>query len=359
MLETIREYARELLEQSEDPAELRDRHLALCLEFVERAEPELTGPDQRGWYERLALEQDNIREALAYACDTGDGERALMLAGTIWRFWWNHGYIEEGAHWYERAFAVGEPASAKARARALVGVAHLDESRGDVGGARRHFEEAARLLRSIGETRWLIVALMHLVGLTHELGDRDRAARLSEEARVLAEESGDIRGASLLKLNEASRLLDETGDPDLVRSSCEEALERLRAIGDSYGVASALNGLAEVALRSGDTGAACAHLRESIELSRSIGDAQTLGFAFALVAAAAFERRYVDASAALWGAREALCKAHGFDTGVEPWLDEIRTATRMHEESADAAWATGLQLDLDAAVRRALEPVAA
>ena len=33
-----------------------------------------------------------MREALGYACDTGDGERALMLAGTIWRFWWNRGY---------------------------------------------------------------------------------------------------------------------------------------------------------------------------------------------------------------------------------------------------------------------------
>ncbi|HYZ89078.1 MAG TPA: adenylate/guanylate cyclase domain-containing protein, partial [Myxococcales bacterium] len=106
MLETIREYGRELLEQTGELDAVRDRHLDFFLDLVKQAEPELTGPDQRRWYDLLALEQDNIREALAYACENGDGERALMLAGTIWRFWWSHGFIAEAEHWYERAFAI-------------------------------------------------------------------------------------------------------------------------------------------------------------------------------------------------------------------------------------------------------------
>jgi len=119
MLETIREYGVELLDASGESDEIRDRHLDFFLALVVEAEPNLTGPDQRQWYDRLRLEQDNLREALAYACDSGDGERALMLAGTIWRFWWNRGYTDEAGHWYERAFAVEEGASVEARARAV------------------------------------------------------------------------------------------------------------------------------------------------------------------------------------------------------------------------------------------------
>src|SRR5207253_11084595 len=152
-LETIRGHARELLEQSEEADALRDKHLSLCLALVEEAEPNLTGPDQKVWYDRLALEQDNIREALAYACDSGDGERALMLAGTIWRFWWNRGYTDEAGHWYERAFAVEEGASVEARARAFFGFAHVSESRGDSEQTLIRMREAADLFRQIGDTR--------------------------------------------------------------------------------------------------------------------------------------------------------------------------------------------------------------
>jgi len=162
MLETIREYGVELLDASGESDEIRDRHLDFFLALVVEAEPNLTGPDQRQWYDRLRLEQDNLREALAYACDSGDGERALMLAGTIWRFWWNRGYTDEAGHWYERAFAVEEGASVEARARAFFGFAHVSESRGDSEQTLIRMREAADLFRQIGDTRWLVLALTHL-----------------------------------------------------------------------------------------------------------------------------------------------------------------------------------------------------
>src|SRR6266403_457988 len=111
MLETIREFGRERIEGSSERDEIRDRHLGFFLQLVEQAEPKLTGPEQRRWYDRLVVDNDNLREALAYACESRDGERALMLAGTIWRFWWNRGRIAEASLWYERAFAVGQNAS--------------------------------------------------------------------------------------------------------------------------------------------------------------------------------------------------------------------------------------------------------
>jgi tetratricopeptide (TPR) repeat protein len=339
MLETIREYGIELLDTSGEIGAVRDRHLDFLLALVEEAEPQLTGPNQRDWYSRLRTEQDNIREALAYACDSGDGERALMLAGTIWRFWWNRGDTSESAHWYERAFAVGDEASPKARARALLGLAHVDESRGNAAAARRRFEEAAELLGSVGETRWRIVALVHLIGHVHDAGEWERAERLTEEASSLAAETGDVRAASLIRLNEAWKRLE--GDADL---------DSVRAVS---GIASGLGQLAAVSLRSGDIDRACGYLRESIELSRSIGDAQSLAIDIGLVAAAASARGEPVRSARLWEARDALCKALGLDAWLPRWLEEVRPAARAVEGRA----AGDHELDLDAATELALEVV--
>ena len=88
-----------------------------------------------------------------------------MLAGSYWRYWWTRGQIDEGERWYEVALAVGDGASDTARARGLFGLApHMTEARGDMRRAGEQFEAAAELLRAVGETRWLVLALTHLAG---------------------------------------------------------------------------------------------------------------------------------------------------------------------------------------------------
>jgi predicted ATPase/class 3 adenylate cyclase/Tfp pilus assembly protein PilF len=352
LLETIREYARELLERSEEWGEIHGRHLAFFLELVDRAEPELTGPDQRRWYERLALERDNVREALTYACGSRDGERALMLAGTIWRFWWNRGYIAEGSHWYEQALAIGQDASPTARARGVFGMAHMIEARGDVEQARISFEEAADLFRQMGETRWLILALTHLAAAHHALGDEQRARAMNEEALELAGESGDIRGAAIVRSNIGGSLFLE-GDDQPAAALLRDALEGLRSVGDIYGVAACLGTLAYIALRSDAVEAAAADLRESLQLSSSIGDAHSMASTLVAAAAAALALGDPGVAARLGGAIEAACSAHGFG------LDEIErqvmddTALTVRETLGDAfegEWTAGADLDLPAAV---------
>jgi tetratricopeptide (TPR) repeat protein len=238
MLETIREYALEALEASGETEEVRDRLLDYFLALVEEAEPNLTGADQREWYDRLAVEHDNVGEALGYACDSGDGERALMLAGTIWRYWWNRGFTVESAHWYARAFAVGGDASPTARARGVFGAAHIAEARGDAEQARIDFEEAVRLLGEIGETRWLILALTHLAEAYRALGHPERAAAIRLEALTLAQQSGDVRGEAVVKSNMANSLFAD-GDEERAASLYADALEGHRSSAMSTGRLSA------------------------------------------------------------------------------------------------------------------------
>ena len=350
MLETIREFAAELLASSSEVVRVRDRHLSFYLELVQEAEPQLTGPDQRGWFERLAHEQDNVREALASACDTADGERALMLAGTIWRFWWSRGQVDEASRWYERAFAVGEGASDTARARGLFGAAHMAEARGDVVRARDEFERAADLLRRIGETRWLILALAHLGGTYVEDPVRRESTYL--EALELAEASGDVRGAAIAKGNLGGHLF-EKGEEQRAVSLAEEALAGHRALADVYGIASSLSSLAEYALRRGDLEAAAANLRESLELSYSIRDTLSLSWTLALAASLVLARGDPEAAARLCAADDALRTEHGLE--ADPLLGEtMHAAGEVLGDRLDDICAEAQSLDLESAVALAV-----
>jgi predicted ATPase/class 3 adenylate cyclase len=353
MLETIREYAGDLLDRSGERDVFREHHLSFYLALVEEAEPNLTGSEQRQWYERLAMEQDNTREALTYVCESEDGERALMLAGTIWRFWWTRGQVAEASRWYERALAIGRDASETARARGLFGAAHMAEARGDVDQARIQFEESSRLLRRMGDTRWLILALAHLAG-TYLESDPQRSERISSEALALAEASGDRRGAAIVKGNLADHLLG-LGDDERAAALLGEALEGHRALGDVYGAANCLGNLAALAHRHGDVEAATANLRESLQLSYSIRDTLTLSWTLAIAAALLLTRGDPHVAARLCSADERLRRAHGID--LELSEDELHTVTGLRSalgDGLDEAWASGAELDLDAAVDLAL-----
>ena len=353
MLETIEDFAGELLAAGGESVSLRDRHLAFYLALVEEAEPQLTGRDQRAWFERLALEQENVREALAFACERGDGERALMLAGTIWRFWWTRGQIDEATRWYERAFAVGGDASEIARARGVFGAAHMAEARGDVAEAREQFEQAADLLRRVGATRWLILALAHLSG-TYE---PERAEMTYLEALAIAEASEDVRGAAIVKANFAD-LLRERGEDERAATLLEEALAGHRALGDAYGVASSLGNLADVAYHRGDARVARANVRESLQLSYSIGDELTLSWVLSLAAALVLAGGDAETAARLCAANDALCRDHGFEP--DPRLGETTNAVRTAlGDRFDEAWARGATLDLASTVELAVGALSA
>jgi tetratricopeptide (TPR) repeat protein len=357
MLETIREYAHELLERTDEAAEVRSRHVDHVLALVEQAEPQLTGPDQREWYECLTLEQDNVREALAYACDTGDAERVLMLAGTIWRFWWTRAAMEEPAHWYGRAFAVAGEASNLARARAIFGAAHVAEARGDNELAEQQFKEAADRFRLLGETRWLILALTHLATAHRRLGDPVRGELLNREALELALRNGDVRGAAVIRGNMAFDLL-AVGEEERARGLLQEALEGSRTVGDVYMIASCLMNLASIDLRAGESTHAADNLRESLELFSSIGDRRDLAAGIAVTAAAVLSRGDAGTSARLSAAAKAICESHGFelDPAEQRVLDEAVTGARRElAEDFEDAWATGAELDPGAAVELALK----
>jgi non-specific serine/threonine protein kinase len=83
LLETIRQYAREKLEEAGEAERTQDRHLAYFLDLAEEGDPKLRGPEQRVWLDRLDVEHDNLRAALHWSLTAGAGESALRLCGAL------------------------------------------------------------------------------------------------------------------------------------------------------------------------------------------------------------------------------------------------------------------------------------
>src|SRR5688500_706180 len=139
MLETIREYALERLEESGDAEDLRRRHAWYFLEFAEQAEPHLKGPQEVECLARLEDEHSKLRAALDWSQTTASVEGpeiGLRLASALWRYWEVRGYLTEGREWLTRTLAHdaatpharddgGRKTVQRARAGALNGAARL------------------------------------------------------------------------------------------------------------------------------------------------------------------------------------------------------------------------------------------
>jgi predicted ATPase/class 3 adenylate cyclase len=362
MLETIREFAAELLEEDVDHERFHDLHLGFFLRLVEEAEREVTGPQQAEWYRRLTSEQDNIREALEYACERRDAERGQLLAGSIWRFWMSHGYVDEAARWYERVLVLGE-SSPRARARALFGSGNVAETRTDMKLAVALFEQAIDLFRategSADDTRWLVISLTRVALDSTELGDLEKGKDLSAEALALARRTGDARGEAVILSNMAHQLTVE-GDAAGAEELIARALVGFRTVGDVYGVAGAHSDLALHAVGRGDIDAAAEHLRECLPLSASIGDALTLVHSLSIACAVALARGRDEACARLCSATEALCASNGFELYAleREVMDDTTEAVRARLGGRfTAEWSAGSALELEGAVELSLASI--
>ncbi len=148
MLETVREYALERLAASGEMDEVRGRHAAWCVAFAEQAESGLTGVEGSRWLDRLEVELDNLRVALAWLLDRGEAEAGLRLASATWFFWEARGGLAEGRSWLERVLeaTAAEPdaATVSERARALGLLGFIASNQGDYGLLNRLQDNLAR-----------------------------------------------------------------------------------------------------------------------------------------------------------------------------------------------------------------------
>jgi predicted ATPase/DNA-binding SARP family transcriptional activator len=208
MLEPIRQYAQEKLDESGEADELHHRHATFFLALAEEAEPELVGAQQSVWVERLEGEHDNMREALSWVLERGEASLALRLGAALWRFWHVRGYLSEGIRWLERALADSEAVSAATRLKALEGMGWLTQLQGDTERAEATYEEMLELSKELGDKGNVATALNSLGTVAAQQGDNERARiLLQENLHVLLELEKEENAATTLKRFHALNLL--------------------------------------------------------------------------------------------------------------------------------------------------------
>lgn len=162
MLEPVRQYAQEKLEESGDLEAVRDRHAASFLVLAEEAEASLDGPRHDEWMGRLALEHDNLRGALGWLFAVGDVELRLRLSGALGVFWHMRGHLREGRWWLETALASTGERLSSAQVKVLRWASYLAWEQSDY---RRSITLSEKLLvpaRKLGNKIGLAYALCNL-----------------------------------------------------------------------------------------------------------------------------------------------------------------------------------------------------
>jgi predicted ATPase len=185
LLEPVRQYARERLEQSGEADAFRRRHAEFFLGLAEEAAAELTGAHQQEWAKRLEAEHDNMRAALSWSLEN-EPETTLRLAGALARLWEMRARFLEGSAWFEAALRQSgraeAPSDAAARAKILSEAGTFAWHRGDYEYAIVLHGEALVLYRELGDDGGVAFAILCLGTQYLDKGDLERSAPFFEEA---------------------------------------------------------------------------------------------------------------------------------------------------------------------------------
>jgi predicted ATPase/DNA-binding SARP family transcriptional activator len=338
MLETVREYALELL-----GAERQSTALDMARYLADVAdEVEVEARVRAQALARLDPELDNIRAALAACAETGEAELELRLAGGIWRYWWVRGSPAEGIERIERALGASDGAPTVARAQALRGAAGLAWVLGDLERSKELAQAAIPVAVEAGST-WDEMAANTVLGVVANVeGDRALARHHHRRSMELSEQLGIEPFAQ--KLNLGVIALDE-GDYPEAQAMFEDVLAIHRRNESVEGIGTALLNLGVVHYALGEYEASLRAFEEARKCFEEVGFRAHVAHAFQGFAAyAASEGRFEDAARLLGQARGELDEIGApegdFAQNMVDWTKEQARAA-LGDDAFEAAYAAG------------------
>ncbi len=312
MLEPIRQYAREKLEEAGEAGEVHGRHAAFFLSLAERARPHLRAAPQVEWLARLERENGNLRAALTWTLSAGRIEEAARMGWSLWAFWWIHNYQREGRRWMERVLDGREELPPPVRARAIMAAEAMAYGQADGEAVERHARELMDLSRDLGGDAHAEAYARAGFGLVATVrGEYGAAVEHLEKGLPLFLESGEEDGMAAQTHTWIGTVLLLQGANDGAKRRFEEGLALGRHIGDRLAVCNALFNLAQLALSEEDLDLAARRFAEGIPPSEEMGDTGNVAHILEGLAVVAGKRGELGRSARLFGAAEGLIEEIG------------------------------------------------
>lgn len=396
MLETVRTYALERLEESAELEMLQAEHAKYFGEIaIKRIETEIYSEHALYWLDWLERELYNLRAMLSW-CLTAPGGVALgveVVFALTW-FWYRRGYFIEGLTWAERFMSLPElqtPSPLRAIVQQTYGILAIWKGEQDRGltqieasldylhiteevrwiapaliskavalinmgrdrDAQPLLEQAREIFMDIGEKYFLVIALVHLGNVELGLGNPEKARSVLEEAHSVARTLNEpwILSFVLNNLGEVARVEGQYG---LARTYYEECEHLLGTTGDRGDMARFVHSLGYIAQHEGDDQGAEAQFRTSLTQFRRLGNRRGIAESLAGLAGLKARQGHHCWGATLLGAAERLLQSTGGAwwpaDRVEVEQNRAIIKAALPEDAFADAWQAGEGMGIDDAI---------
>ena len=348
LLEPLRQYVAARL-TGDEAAETGRRHARYFQELAEQAEPELRGPNQLEWLERLETEHDNLRAALTWGLEAGEADLPQRTAAALTWFWIIRRHVTESVEWFDRALAA-DGGSAQARALALVhsGFISTMVRQDALEGCLARVREAEEQFIELGDGQGIMTARTYEAVILWFMRDLEASSRRFAEVQAAHQSYGFDWGDAFCGwfLGSTAWFAGETTQA-FERNS--RSLEIFRRVGDLALIAWTLIRLANIALESTELDQATALYDECLPMMVDLGDRHGEGAVLLGLGMAAHFRGETDEAQRLLVEAQTNLREGGGGQGLAWPMSNVLVDTRTHELLVEATlrYQDGLDLPPD------------
>jgi predicted ATPase len=357
LLQTIRQFAAELLEEDPDRDALRIAHAEYYLKSLRVARK--TNLDRDSDF--VSKDLDNFRASLSWfegrAEDSPPDQEALLeLTGMLGRYWYMRGLVDEGSRWLASSLQHSAREARPSRALALRQLGVLKELHRNVDEARALFDEALDLYRTLGDELGQAACLNSIGVVVMAQGNLEAAEDFFTSSLEIRKRRGNDQAVA--SLSNLGVLHVHRGDPQRAAQFLEEALELDIAAGDEWGAAVTRNNLANAYLANGEVDRSVAMVTLGMEGCYKVEEYEGLCDAFETTALLAFEQGDAPRAARLFGAGQNLRDRIAIDPTmldskwIEAGTEKVRGA--LGREAFESLHSEGAQMTLEQSVNYAL-----
>ena len=397
MLETIREYSLERLQQSGEDAATKRAHAAYCLVLAEEGNPDLSESERAAWLARCDMEHDDFRAALDWLLQTRDLDWGFRFCMALFRFWDMREHSAEGRARLEHILQLAGSGYSRERAKTSLFLGAYSTAQGDFPAAARFLQQSLSISQELDDPSGIAVSLnalaisardredyvaahinfeqslaywrkihdrvgtarcLHNLGNVAKIrGDYARARLALAEAMQIFEEIGDGSGAAWA-LNQQGDVAKEQGDLVGARDLYQRALSAFRQVDDPWGTARSLADLGSIACELGEPSSAYAAYRESLEIFAGVehrrGIARVLEGLACLALARGEAHRALCVAAAAAHLRKTISAP--LPPAEQSKLDQnlLSAWRQLGELEGHKAWNEGSAMSTESAIQRAL-----
>jgi non-specific serine/threonine protein kinase len=349
LLETFRQYAAGQLDThgQETVNQTRAAHRDYYLTLAEAAAPQLAGPDQGAWLDRLEAELGNLRAAIAFSQAQPDLEPGLRLAASLRVFWLIRGHAAEATDALRAlldASAAREPTLP--RARALATAAQVLDAMGGFAMSADYCQVALGIASAAGDERLTADLLQMQAWALVRQGQQSAAPPLIERGLGLARRLGEPGLTSRL-LAARSYAAYVAGEFAGAVQDGDEALLLARQAGDRLQVGQMLGNLGNFKLAADELDAARGYLAESLDISRELGSRDGIVYGTFNLGVAEYLADCPDAAGALFAESFGLARRMGLKLNMAYALLGLAMAGPGR---ADPAWSARMHGTADQAI---------